>query len=41
MESSLIIIKPDAMERGLAGAIISRLEETGLKLAALKMLKLN
>ncbi len=41
MERSLVLIKPDAMQRGLAGAIISRLEETGLKLVAMKMLHLD
>jgi nucleoside-diphosphate kinase len=38
MERSLVLIKPDAMQRGLAGAIISRLENLGLKLVAMKML---
>ena len=38
MEQSLVLIKPDAMQRGLAGAIISRLENLGLKLVAMKML---
>ena len=38
MERSLVLIKPDAMQRGLAGTIISRLEKQGLKLVALKML---
>ncbi len=41
MEKSLILIKPDAMERNLAGAIISRLEGLGLKLVALKMLHMD
>ncbi|MFC1983396.1 nucleoside-diphosphate kinase [Chloroflexota bacterium] len=41
MEKSLVLIKPDAMQRGLAGAIITRLEKQGLKLAALKMLHLD
>lgn len=41
MERSLVLIKPDAMERGLAGAIISRLQGEGLKLTALKMLHMN
>ncbi len=41
MERSLVLIKPDAMQRGLAGAIISRLEGQGLKLVALKMLHLD
>jgi len=38
MERSLVLIKPDAIQRGLAGIIISRLEKQGLKLVALKML---
>ena len=38
MERSLVLIKPDAMRRNLAGAIIARLEKLGLKLVALKML---
>ncbi len=37
MERSLVLIKPDAMQRGLAGTIITRLEKQGLKLVALKM----
>jgi len=41
MQRSLVLIKPDALERGLAGAIISRLEKTGLKLVAAKMLHLD
>jgi len=41
MERSLVLIKPDAMQRGLAGAIISRLEQRGLKLVAIKMLYLD
>jgi len=41
MERSLVLIKPDGVQRGLAGAVIARLEEGGLKLVALKMLRLN
>jgi nucleoside-diphosphate kinase len=41
MQRSLVLVKPDAMERGLAGAIIARLQEAGLKLAALRMLHLD
>jgi nucleoside-diphosphate kinase len=40
-ERSLIIVKPDAMARGLAGDIIGRLQGLGLKLVALKMLRLD
>jgi len=41
MERSLVLIKPDAMERGLAGVIIGRLQGEGLKLIALKMLRMD
>ncbi|MBA7467291.1 Nucleoside diphosphate kinase [subsurface metagenome] len=41
MERSLVLIKPDAMQRGLAGTIITRLEKQGLKLVAIKMLHLD
>ena len=41
MERSLVLIKPDAMQRDLAGTIITRLEKQGLKLVALKMLHLD
>ena len=41
MERSLVLIKPDAMSRSLAGTLIGRLESLGFKLVALKMLKLD
>ncbi len=41
MERSLVLIKPDAMQRGLASTIISRLEGQGLKPVALKMLHMD
>ena len=41
MEQSLVLIKPDAMQRGLAGTIIDRLERRGLKLVAIKMLHMD
>ena len=41
MEKSLVLIKPDAMKRGLAGTIIGRLQGEGLKLQALKMLQMD
>jgi nucleoside-diphosphate kinase len=41
MERSLVLIKPDAMERGLAGVIIGRLQGAGLKLMGLKMLQMD
>ena len=41
MERSLVLIKPDAMKRGLAGVIIARLEKRGLKIVAMKMLQMH
>jgi nucleoside-diphosphate kinase len=41
MERSLVLIKPDAMRRGLAGVIISRLERRGLRIVAMKMLQMD
>ena len=41
MERSLVLIKPDAIQRGLIGTIIARLERQGLKLVAFKMLQLD
>jgi nucleoside-diphosphate kinase len=38
MERSLILIKPDAVQRGLAGEIIHRFERRGLRIVAMKML---
>jgi nucleoside-diphosphate kinase len=37
-EKSFVIIKPDGVQRALAGEILHRLERTGLKIIALKML---
>ena len=39
LERTLIIVKPDGVQRGLVGPILSRLEQRGLKLAGLKMLQ--
>ncbi len=41
MEKSLVLIKPDAIQRELAGEIIARLEKKGLKIAAMKMLQMD
>ncbi|MEP7355852.1 MAG: nucleoside-diphosphate kinase [Anaerolineales bacterium] len=41
MERSLVIIKPDGVQRGLVGAIISRLEARGLRLAGLKFMAVD
>lgn len=37
MEQTLLLIKPDAIERNLIGKIISRVEEAGLKILDMKM----
>lgn len=41
MERTLIIAKPDAVQRGLVGEIVTRLERKGLKLIGMKMASLN
>ena len=34
MERTLVLVKPDGVQRGLVGEVISRLERRGLKLVA-------
>ncbi|MGA9773846.1 MAG: nucleoside-diphosphate kinase [Blastocatellia bacterium] len=41
MERTLILIKPDAIQRGLIGRILTRFEEKGLKIAGIKFLNLT
>lgn len=41
MEKTLIILKPDSIQRGLAGRIITRFEEKGLQIAAMKAMKVS
>ena len=41
MERTLIIIKPDALQRNLLGEIISRFEKKGLKIIGLKMMTID
>jgi nucleoside-diphosphate kinase len=41
MERTLVIIKPDGVQRGLIGPIITRLERRGLRLAALKLMQIT
>jgi nucleoside-diphosphate kinase len=41
MERTLVLVKPDAMQRGLAGEIIYRLERRGLKIVAMKLLRMD
>ena len=39
MEKTLIILKPDAIQRGIAGEILTRFEKVGLKIVGTKMLQ--
>ncbi len=41
MERTLILLKPDAVERRLCGRIISRIEDRGFKFAGMKLLKVT
>ncbi len=41
MERSLIILKPDAVQRGLIGPILTRIEQRGLRLAGLKLMRID
>jgi nucleoside-diphosphate kinase len=41
MEQTLILIKPDGVQRGLMGAIIERFERRGLKLAGMKFIQMS
>ena len=40
-EKTLLIIKPDAVQRGLVGEVISRIEKKGLQIIALRMIQLT
>jgi nucleoside-diphosphate kinase len=41
VERTLLLIKPDAMQRGLAGEIISRMERRGLKIVGMRLMKVS
>ena len=41
MERTLIIVKPDGVQRGLVGEVISRFERRGLRMVALKMIQMT
>lgn len=41
MEKTLIILKPSAIQRGLAGSVLSRFEQKGLIISGLKMMQLD
>ena len=41
MERTLLLVKPDGIQRGLTGRILSRFEDKGLKLAAMKIMRIT
>ena len=41
METTLIILKPDAVQRGLMGRILSRFEDKGLSIVGCKMMRIS
>ena len=41
MERTLVLVKPDGVQRGLIGPIISRLEQRGLKLVGMKLMQVD
>ncbi len=41
MEQTLVLVKPDGVQRGLSGEVISRLEKRGLKLVAMKLMQVS
>ncbi len=41
MERTLVLVKPDGVERGLIGEVISRLERRGLRLVAAKFMQVS
>ena len=40
-ERTLVVLKPDAVQRGIAGELISRFERRGLRVAAMRLLKVD
>lgn len=41
MNRTVVLVKPDGLQRGLIGEIVSRFERKGLKLVGIKMMRLN
>lgn len=41
LERTLVVLKPDAVARGLAGRIIQRIEDAGMRIAGVKMARLD
>lgn len=41
METTLIILKPDSVQRGLVGRIVSRIEDKGLQIVGMKLMQIS
>ncbi len=41
MERTLVIVKPDAVQRGLIGPVITRLEQRGLRIVGMKLMRID
>ena len=41
MERTLVLVKPDGVQRGLIGEVITRLEQRGLKLVGMKLMQVD
>ncbi|MBS3789813.1 MAG: nucleoside-diphosphate kinase [Candidatus Thermoplasmatota archaeon] len=41
METTFLMVKPDGVHRGLIGKVVSRIEERGLRIVAMKMMKID
>jgi nucleoside-diphosphate kinase len=41
METTLVLLKPDTVERSLIGQVIARFEAKGLKISGMKMIQLD
>ncbi len=41
METTLIILKPDAVQRGLMGRIVGRFEDKGLQIVGMKLMQIS
>jgi nucleoside-diphosphate kinase len=41
VEQTLVLVKPDGVQRGLVGEVVSRLERRGLKLVAMKLMQVD
>lgn len=41
IERTLVLVKPDGVQRGLAGEVISRFERTGLRLTGMKLMQVS